>query len=490
MLASSRERITGAFNALEAALDRALDLDFEALTTPELLALLERCETLRRQLPAVEHPMINQLAEQADPAELGGKLPWALADRLRITRGEARGRINEAADLGPRRALTGEPLDPVLAATAAGQRAGHLGAGHIRVIRSFWHQLPQRVEPEKRRSAEADLAELGEKHRPDELAALARVLTDCLNPDGDFSDVDRARRRTVVLGNQDIDGMTPINGWLTPEARATFDAVLARWAAPGMCNPDDDTPCLNGTPSQAAIDADTRSAGQRNHDALTALGRAMLASGDLGQHHGLPASIVVSVSLPALESGAGKAHTGGGSWLPMSDVVRLASHAHHYLRIYDGAKELALYHTKRLASPGQRIVLYAKERGCSHPGCDVSAYLTEVHHDKPYAQTHQTDIGDLSLRCGPHHEIITSGGWITRKRHDGTTETIPPPHRDHGRPRINLYQSGGRRESHPPAPTEPYVNLSVHTALVTLITRRRGRQLSMPSARRTAGIAW
>jgi len=34
---------------------------------------------------------------------------------------------------------------------------------------------------------------------------------------------------------------------------------------------------------------------------------------------------------------------------------------------------LALYHTNRLASPGQRIVLYAKDRGCTHPGCDVPA---------------------------------------------------------------------------------------------------------------------
>jgi hypothetical protein len=112
--------------------------------------------------------------------------------------------------------LTGQPLEPVLAATAAGQCAGHLGAGHIRVIRSFWHQLPARVEPEKQQSAEADLAELGEQHRPDELAKLAAVMTDCLVPDGVFSDADRARRRALILGRQDADGMSPITGTTTP----------------------------------------------------------------------------------------------------------------------------------------------------------------------------------------------------------------------------------------------------------------------------------
>jgi hypothetical protein len=47
-----------------------------------------------------------------------------LADRLRITRAEARRRIDEATHLGPRRALAGEPLARKLEHTAAGQRAG------------------------------------------------------------------------------------------------------------------------------------------------------------------------------------------------------------------------------------------------------------------------------------------------------------------------------------------------------------------------------
>ena len=244
-------------------------------------------------LSAVEHPLINQLAAHADPTELGGKLGPALANRLRISRAEASRRIHEAADLGPRRALNGETLSPVLGASAEAQRNGDIDAGHVAVIRSFWHRLPDFVDIETRHKAEAQLARLAGEHRPDELAKLADKLTDCLNPDGDFSDVDRAKRRGLVLGNQDIDGMSPIRGYLTPEARATIDAVFAKLAAPGMCNAADDEPYTSGTPSQAAIQGDTRSAGQRNHDALLALARVALASGELGQHNGLPASIMV-----------------------------------------------------------------------------------------------------------------------------------------------------------------------------------------------------
>ncbi|ORB59388.1 DUF222 domain-containing protein, partial [Mycobacterium shinjukuense] len=101
-------------------------------------------------------------------------------------------------------------------------------------------------------------------------------------------------------GKQGADGMSAITGYLTPEARATLDAVLAKLAAPGMANPADPTPCVSGTPSQAAIDADTRSTAQRNHDGLQAGLRALLCSGELGQHNGLPAAIIVSTSLAEL----------------------------------------------------------------------------------------------------------------------------------------------------------------------------------------------
>ncbi len=233
--------------------------------------------------------------------------------------------------------------------------------------------------------------------------------------------------------------MSELRGYITPELRATLEIVLAKLAAPGMCNPDDDTPVVDGAPSEEAIQRDTRSAAQRNHDGLLAALRAMVASGELGQHNGLPASIIVTTTLAELEAAAGRGLTGGGTILPMSDVIRLARHARHYLAIFDKGKALALYTTKRLASPGQRIVLYAKDRGCSAPGCAVPGYYSEVHHVTPYAQCRTTDVNDLTFACGCQHRIIQPGGWTTRKNARGDTEWIPPPHLDHGQPRINTF---------------------------------------------------
>ncbi len=439
MSSSSREEIASVLDALDADLDRACALSFAALTTPERLRILARLETVARRLPVPGHELINQLAAQSDPTELGGKLSHALADRLRITRSEARRRVAQAADLGPRRAVTGEALSPLLTATAAAQRAGQIGTGHVAVIRGFVHQLPHWVDLDTRDCAEKHLAQLAAGFRPDQVAQAADVLTDCVNPDGSYTDQDRARRRGLTLGNQGPDGMSALRGWLTPEARATLEAVLAKTATPGRCNPDDDLPVVDGPPSEEAERRDARSPAQRNHDGLNAVLRALLASGKLGQHNGLPATIIVTTTLHDLEAAAGTALTGGGTRLPISDVIRMARHAHHYLALFDNAQPIALYHTKRLASPGQRIVLYAKDRGCTRPGCDTPGYWCEVHHVEDWATTHRTDVTTLTLACPSDHPLIEPGGWTTRKRANGDTEWIPPPHLDHGQPRVNTF---------------------------------------------------
>jgi len=165
--------MTAAFDALDAALDVVAALDFDPLTTRERFTLLERCERVRRRLPAVEHPLINQLARQANPEEMGGKVSHAIAEWTLISRAEASRRIREAADLGPRRAPTGEQLAPVLAATAAAQREGKLGGGQVAVIRRFHHQLPGWIDHATREEVETKLATQGSQFRPEQLAALA-----------------------------------------------------------------------------------------------------------------------------------------------------------------------------------------------------------------------------------------------------------------------------------------------------------------------------
>jgi hypothetical protein len=84
-----------------------------------------------------------------------------------------------------------------------------------------------------------------------------------------------------------------------------------------------------------------------------------LASGDLFQHNGLPVVIIVSTTLADLEAAGGQ----GLTW-------------------------------------GQRIVLYAKDRGCTAPGCTVPGYYSDVHHVIGYAACRCTDLNNLTFGCG------------------------------------------------------------------------------------------
>ncbi len=329
MSSAQFHQLMSAYDAVDAAFDAADALPTDGLCQSERVQVLERRERWRRRLPAGEHALLAELA-YAPVEEIGGRPAHVLADRLRIYRRDARRRLEEAVDLAGRRALSGAPLAPKLQATAAGQAAGDISVGQVAIIREFLAQLPCWVDEATRGEAEATLAAIAARYRPDELKRFADWYATVLNPDGDFSDEHRARRRGVVIGRQQHDGMSAITGWLDPELRAGLDAVLAKLAAPGMCNPQDEMPSITGQPSPQALEGDDRSAAQRTHDALNTMVRAMLMSGELGSHQGLPVTITATVELKDLQAKAGMARTGGGTLLPVPTLIRMAAHAYNF----------------------------------------------------------------------------------------------------------------------------------------------------------------
>lgn len=153
-------------------------------------------------------------------------------------------------------------------------------------------------------------------------------------------------------------------------------------------------------------------------------------------------TVIVSTTLQELESGAGVAVTGGGSLVPMPTLIRMAAHSHHYLYIYDKHTKESLYlgRSRRCASPAQRIVLHARDRGCTRPGCTVCGYNCQVHHAvADWKNDGQTDIDDLTRACGPDNRMVDKTGWRTRKNTNDDTEWIAPPALDTGRRRVNGY---------------------------------------------------
>lgn len=420
--------VDGALGGLDAALEMLGTVDFDDLSVPALLGAAERIETACRRAAAISHTLAAAVGRR-DREELGAPADRALADVVRLTPADARRRLRDAGQLGPRTSLTGQPLAPELPATAKAWEAGILDPGHLRVIQRFVRELPQHLPVAEIERAEAFLAEQAAVLRPDQLQKAADRLALRLNPDGVFSDADRARQRGFTWSPQRADGMSIGKLLATPELRSMVDAWFAKFAAPGMCNPDDQVPTVTGEPAADVSDRDARSHRQRQHDALVALVRGQLGDPNLGQHRGLPVTVIVSTNLEQMQTGAGHGVTAGGTLLPMRDVIRMASHAWHYLCVFDRHTERAIYlgRSKRIASADQRIVLHAKDRGCSAPGCDMPGYLSEVHHVHGWSDGGLTNVDELTFACGSDHRLIAPGGWRTRKRRDGTTEWIPPP---------------------------------------------------------------
>lgn len=251
MGSSTREEVREDFDVLRAAVSRVVEHSYDALTTPERLALLERLEQETRRLGVPGQQLINQLGAQAGDEELGGTLRRALADRLRITKAEAGQRIEEAEDLGERRALTGEPLAPQLSATAAGQRRGLIGEGHIKVIRSFFGHLPAEVDLSTR---EADLAGKARTYCPDELAKYARRVMDWLHPDGEFNDVQGCRPPGAPISTTSHWPAGPITG--SPN-RAGPPAPTPAATPNGSRHPTSTTDNHEPTPTTTPNDSDT-----------------------------------------------------------------------------------------------------------------------------------------------------------------------------------------------------------------------------------------
>ncbi|EHB47072.1 protein of unknown function DUF222 [Mycolicibacterium rhodesiae JS60] len=399
--------ISEALDALDAAVALVAAADIEELPAPQRFAAIERLESAVRRQVAVSHEQITHLEryEGCPP------ISFVLADVLRISRNAAKRRIRDAEQLSPRMTLTGDALAALLPETGKAWEAGLLDGEHVRVIQKFFRDLPDHVGPVEAEKAERTLAEHAQTMRPDQLEKVADRLATHLNPDGKFSEEDRARKRGFQwCGAQRPDGMSVGKLIADPALRAELDAWLAKFATP---EPDD-----------------LRSHAQRQHDALKALVHDRLGDPKLGQHNGLPVTMIVTTTLQDLQKGAGQAVTAGGTLIPISDLIRMNAPSNNYLAVFDGVtgRSLWLGRSRRLASADQRIMLLAKYRGCTEPGCTVNGYNSQVHHaTTDWKNGGTTDIDHLTLACKCGNLLVENDGWTTHQRPDGQTEWQPPP---------------------------------------------------------------
>ncbi len=89
----------------------------------------------------------------------------------------------------------------------------------------------------------------------------------------------------------------------------------------------------------------------------------------------------------------------------------------------------------RLATPGQRAALAARDQGCTWPGCTTPPALCEAHHVLWWSRGGPTTIDNLALLCTRHHTKVHAQpdderGWQMLMR-DGRPVFRPPAHHGH-----------------------------------------------------------
>jgi len=134
-----------ALSALLAAHDALAACDFDTLSKAESVEFSDALETLGCRLPTLSHRLLAQLQSVSTAREMGART-WkkVLSVRWRISTGEAGRRLALAKELGPRRALTGQPLEPLLPATAV---AGPVCVAviWIAIARDVWPEGAARI---------------------------------------------------------------------------------------------------------------------------------------------------------------------------------------------------------------------------------------------------------------------------------------------------------------------------------------------------------
>ncbi len=80
---------------------------------------------------------------------------------------------------------------------------------------------------------------------------------------------------------------------------------------------------------------------------------------------------------------------------------------------------------KRLATPGQRLALIARDRRCV--GCGADPAWCQAHHIVPWAADGPTDMENLCLLCSRCHHRVHDENWRIHQTSEGKHVMKPPP---------------------------------------------------------------
>ena len=155
-------------------------------------------------------------------------------------------------------------------------------------------------------------------------------------------------------------------------------------------------------------------------DALVAVMKSYLdggqspEGGSTADHY----QVVVHTDAKAVAGGAGCAD------LPIDTVKRLLCDCSVVLVAEDAdGHPLDVGRKQRTVSTPLKRALYARDRGCTFPGCQRRRYL-DGHHLKHWLNGGETNPDNMTLLCTHHHGLLHQGAFRVAKEADDTLRFV------------------------------------------------------------------
>ena len=147
-------------------------------------------------------------------------------------------------------------------------------------------------------------------------------------------------------------------------------------------------------------------------------------------HGGDATTVVVTVSLDALQADLATADLTGAGLVPGDDLTgdrltaaqarRLACTAKILPVVLGGdSLPLDLGRTRRLFSPPNARPWLIRDRTCRAEGCDIPATWCEAHHLDPWHTGGPTNLADGVLLCSHHHHQAHEPRWRLERLPNG-----------------------------------------------------------------------
>ena len=156
-------------------------------------------------------------------------------------------------------------------------------------------------------------------------------------------------------------------------------------------------------------------------DALVAVVRSYLDGGACGDEGGATADryqVVVHADAKSLRGGPGCAD------LPLETVKRLMCDC-SFVTVFEDAngRPLDVGRKQRTVSTPLRRALYARDRGCTFPGCSRKRHVAG-HHLEHWIDGGETTPDNMTLLCTYHHRMLHEGGFSIANEADETLRFI------------------------------------------------------------------